>query len=263
MRKWIFLVLLIAGVAGVCVSFLYNYRHAATLSSIVQRYEFSELNPPSTLVCPGAIVTIIKTNPIVIGVVCRGADSLGLPLHTNLIISDSAVSKAVSELTGSFQLNSAIQKHLTGDVGGKLLKTITVTLSDVKIIEIADSSVFQLMSNRTHYCTEAIAFRRGKGQVISMIKAVIQATAVYRVQFESGLQTDFRTQTIHRIAGNLGLTNGVKSDDTIQGDNLIWGIRDDVDLGSLQLNAAPSTGAGIHRRAIPIDNVATVVLDDQ
>jgi hypothetical protein len=238
--------------------------HGRNLGAILRKYEFTELVPPSTLVGPGAIVTIVKTNPIVIGVVCPGVESLGPMLQTNVIASESASAKEIAELTGSFQLSGSVEEAIAANVDSKFVKTVTVTLSNVRIIEIPDSAVFKLLSHREDFCSKAIAFRKGKGQAVSMVKAAIQATAVYRVEFAADVQAGARAGMTRKIAGSLGVTNGVKSDDVIEGDDLIWGLRDDVDLAEVALAATPPpTGSLHHRRALPSNAPAAAVLDDK
>jgi hypothetical protein len=131
----------------------------------------------------------------------------------------------------------------------------------VKIIELPDSVLFDLIGSRKDGCSKAIKFRRDKGVKISMIKSVIQATAVYQIQFEGNLNADARAQATRGIAGTLGLGNGVKSDDTIQGDGLIWGVRDDMSLATVSASAPPPTGAGTASRVLPTSKAAEVVSD--
>jgi hypothetical protein len=235
--------------------------HGRTISSVIQRYEFTELTPPSTLVPPGTIVTVIKEDPLVVGVICPAADSLGTELQARLLSSDSASSKQAAEFTGEFQLDASARGRVTSQTDSRFVRNITVTLSNVKIIELPDSVVFDLIGSRKDGCGKALKFRRDEGKKVSMIKSVVMATAVYRVQFDGNLKADARAQVTRGIASSLGLTNGVKSDDSIQGDGLIWGVRDDVSLAAISQNGPPPTGASTHPRALPTDKVAKVVSD--
>jgi hypothetical protein len=247
--------------AGTFLLFFLRAGQTRTISSVIRRYEFTELTPPSTLAPPGTIVDVIKENPLVIGVICRASDALGPDLQSLVLESASTASKQVAEFTGEFRLGIDAQKQITSDLDPKFIRNIIVTLSNVKIVELPDSVVFDLIGGRTDGCAKAMKFRRDKGRKISMIKAVIQATAVYQIQFDGSLRADGRAQVTSRIAGKLGLGAGVKSDDTIQGDGLIWGVRDDVSLAAVSQSAPPTTGAGEHPRALPTNKVAEVVFD--
>jgi len=249
--------------AAIFLAFMFFGGRTKTISSVVQKYEFTEIVPPSTLAQPGSIVAVIKDDPLVVGVICPASEALGPDVHAKLLTSDSATSKQIAELTGEFKLDGSILESITADIKTKFIKNITVTLSNVKIIEIPDSVVFDLIANRKVGCSNAIQFRRDQGMKISMVKSVIQATAVYRVQFGGNLNADARAKATREIAGTLGLTNGVKSDDTIQGEGLIWGIRDDVSLGTLTATSPPVTGSGERPRALPANKVAKVVSDAQ
>jgi hypothetical protein len=232
---------------------------STSISAIVQKYEYTELIPPSTIITPGSLVTVIKTNPFAIGIICPAIAALGQNVSTNFLTSASANSKEATELTGEFNLDPSIKDKLSISGGTKSVKTIAVTLSNVKIIEIPDSVVFQSIANRQRECASAIKFRMDHGQTVSMIKSVIQATASYRVHFDASLKADAKAEMIRGIAGSLGLTNGIKSDDTIEGEGLIWGIRDDLDLALVNPNAPPPTGAAKHRRALPAGVHVTIL----
>jgi len=261
-RRFLIAFVVIAVVfAAIFLIFLLFGGRTRSIRSVIQKYEFTELTPPSTLVPPGTIVTVIKEDPLVVGIICPAADALGPELQAKLLTSDSASSKQVAEFTGEFTLDASAQERITSDVDSRFIRNITVTLSNVKIIELPDSVVFDLIGSRKDGCSKALKFRSDKGQRVSMIKSVIQATAVYQVQFEGNMNADTRAQVTRGIAGTLGLTNGVKSDDTIQGDGLIWGVRDDVSLATISATAPPPTGAGTHPRALPTNKVAKVVSD--
>lgn len=250
-------------VVGVFIAILFS--GGKTIKGVLTKYEFNEIVPPSTLIPPGTIITVIKDKPLVVGIICPPSESLGSELQTKLLSSDSANSKGATELrgelTGEFKLDSSIQEQVAASADSKSVKNIMVTLSNVKVIEIPDSAVFELVSARKDACSKAMKFRREKGQKISMIKAVIQATALYRVQFDGSLNTDLRSHMTRNIATDLGLINGVKSDDTIEGDGLIWGVRDDMSLATIPTSGPPLTGAASHPRALPTGTTARVVVD--
>ena len=234
---------------------------AATIDSILRQYKFTALAPPSTLVPPGTLVTVISEDPLVVGVICPSTESLGGELAKQLITSDSSASEEAAKLTGEFNLGIADQERLSAAVGSKFAKTIRVTLSNVKVVEIPDSVVFDLISGRKDSCSKAVEFRRKNGQKVSMIKSVIQASALYTVDFDGTVDAKSRADITRAIAGSLGLTEGSASNGTIRGDNLFWGVRDDPSLASVSNEKPPPTGAGADNRprALPVGEAAEVI----
>jgi hypothetical protein len=183
-------------------------------------------------------------------------------LSRQLLTSDSSSSKEAEELTGDFTVDAGTQR-VKGRVASDFLKRITVTLSNVKLIELPDSVVFDLIAQRKGSCTKAVEFRQTNGQKISMIKSVIAANARYKLEFDSGIDGNIRSQLTHQFATSMGLTTGVRSEDTIEGSGLYWGVRDDEALATISPNQPPRTGAGGPRRLLSPDKSAQVILDVQ
>lgn len=235
------------------------------IGSVVRKYGFTEVVPPSKLLGPGAIVTIIQTNPLIVNLTCTELSSLGSTVFTNLTSSASQNANLTADLSGAFNLGGSFLKHFVTSANSHYVRKITVTLSNVKITEIPDDVVIDLSRNRKLDCIKAITFRQGQGKTVSMIKSVLEANALYQVQFtdDSDLQT--RSKLTQNLAANLGLANGEVSDNTIHGDGLIWGLRDDMDLAAFSTSTAltngpPSTGSTEHRRALSTKESVKIVL---
>jgi hypothetical protein len=126
-------------------------------------------------------------------------------------------------------------------------------------MEVPDSVVFQLIAERKDSCTKAIEFRQKQGQKITMIKSVIQASVLYRIDFEGGIDATARMQILQRIAGGMGLKVAERAQDTMEGDGLYWGVRDDESLAQISLNHPPATGAAKHPQALPVNRFAMLM----
>src|SRR6185295_15295693 len=124
-----------------------------------------------------------------------------------------------------------------------------------------DNVVFDLVSKRNDGCAQAIKFRRDQGKKVSIIKSVLQANALYSVEFTDSLDVDARLQATREIAGNLGLAAGVRDAGTIRGDGLFWGVRDDLSLADVSGTHPPPTGAGVRPRLLPTGSAAKIVSD--
>jgi hypothetical protein len=259
---------LLVGLGGFAVTAIAAYigvmlfgGKSRTIERMLQKYEFTELSPPSLLAPPGTLVTVKMEHPLVVAVVCPASESLGEQLADKLLNSTSSSSKEAEELTGSFRLGSENQTQLAGAADSKFVKRISLTLSDVRLIELPDSAVFQLIAQRKSDCWQALEFRKRQNAKVSMIKAVIQANVVYRVEFDGNLDTRQKARITKGIAGNLGLNLREQSDDSIQGTGLFWGVRDDESLASVSLSHPPVTGGEVHPRLLGVDRPATVAVE--
>ncbi|HEV3303902.1 MAG TPA: hypothetical protein VG055_29890 [Planctomycetaceae bacterium] len=96
-----------------------------TIDAVLAKYAFTPLNPQSTLVPPGTLVTVLKDRPLVVGVICPDTDSLGATLHSKLLSSDSSSSQEAAELTGEFSLDANAKDALSGGVHSKFLTNVT------------------------------------------------------------------------------------------------------------------------------------------
>lgn len=252
---------LVAVVAGTYVTFMVFGGKTRTIDHILEKYEFTELDPPSTLSPPGTLVVVNKEHPLVIGVICASSESLGDKFSGKVLTSSSSSSKEAEQLTGSFQLGGESQTRLAGQADSKFVKKVTLTLSDVKLMELPDSVVFQFIADRKDSCAKALEFRRKHNLKVSMIKAVIQANVVYRVDFEGNLDTTAKSRITEHIAENLGLKTQDGSEDTIQGSGLYWGVRDDESLATISPSHPPMTGAQVHPRILPVGRSGVVIRD--
>jgi hypothetical protein len=231
-----------------------------SLHETLSKYAFTELEPPSTLVPPGTLVSVVQENPLVAGVICTSVDDLGSKLSSRLLTSDSAQSKEAKDLTGSFELDATYVDRVSGHVSGSRVRSVTVELSNVKVVELPDSAVFELVSDRSSPCKSAVAFRRGRGERVSMIKAVLSGDATYRVVFSSSVEASAKAKITKEIAASFGLKVGSNSDDSFGGTNLIWGVRDDQALATVSATQPPPTGARAPTRALPSGQTARVVI---
>jgi len=186
-----------------------------------------------------------------VGVICPASEAFGPDLAANLSISSSASSKEIASMTGSFSLGASAMDQIKGDLNSNAIKNITVTLSNVRLIELPDSAVFKLLGKHSDSCSKAISFRLKNHQKISIIKSVIQADASYRVAFTGGVDAKTRLQITDRLAASMGLHLNGKSEDTFQANDLYWGVRDDESLAAvLSSPSPPATGTMEHERVL-------------
>lgn len=134
-----------------------------------------------------------------------------------------------------------------------------MSLANVKVLELPDDAVVESLRYRSPSCNEAVQLRRTQGARVSMVKSVVSADATYSVNYNTDLSAAAKAEITTKIAGELGAGASSSGTDKVSGTGLFWGVRDDIELGSLLPNTLPPTGSGIRNRLIPIDATIKVV----
>lgn len=220
---------------------------AKDLSSVLAGYHYTALEPPSTLTPPGAIVSVQNANPLVLGLVCDCDSALAheAPIST----SDSASSNVAQSLTGSFDLGVDLVNRVNLDVGGNFVQSITISLSNVKLIEIPDTSVVHYSSDRSADCKTAIQRDRAQGEQLTMIKSALQADAAYNITYTNGVTTAIKAQIGPQLAVSLNASIGSSGSGQLTGTALFWGLRDNealIDWGNAPEHIEAPQPAPIH-----------------
>lgn len=222
-----------------------------TINSKLEEYGFSELQPPSNLVPPGTLVTVTKNNPFVIGIICPQQNSLGGDILRQIRSSDSSTSETAKELTGKFNIDAAYLDKIKANIHVNNVDSVDMVLRNVKIYEIPDDAVVEGLGNRTKSCKTALAFRIAKGEKVSMIKSVVAADVTYKVNFKDEVNASLKAEITKKIAAEIAGSSSSSGTDSIVGNGLFWGIREDIELGLLTENSLPSTGSGIRSSLVP------------
>ena len=135
-----------------------------------------------------------------------------------------------SKLNGLFTFDLARLINVNADL--HYIRSVEFKLSNVKLLEIPDSVVFDGFKHRTSRCKNAIEYRLKATNPVSMIKSVFSADVEYFVQFDAGLDASMKETTVRQLAAELGAK--AKTDQTneakLTGASLVWGVRDDSAL---------------------------------
>lgn len=231
----------------VCVNFLMLLTNCKTLGDVLNDYGYLELRPASTLLEVGSIVYIINQAPFQAGITCNQEQSLG----KSILVQDSSAANhdLVSKVTNDFEVDSDYIKQIQADVEYKQINSVKLKLSNVKILEITDATVYKNLTNRQTACWKGIEIRKKNGFQIVLVKSVLKADVSYIVDFSSdaSLDADVKREVLEGLAIKLGLENHTTSTNTIQGSQLFWGIIPDPILGSLESKNAIGTDLTISK----------------
>lgn len=234
-----------------------------------EKYAHTPLTPPSKLLSPGTIVALKNEGPFKTSVVCEQSGALGN--NVKLLESDTI---SFSELTSqtftvSLKKLELINKMIQAKLGGgtEYVKSVTFSLKNPKLFELTDEEVQNKITDHTEACANAVSRRMEGGQQLTMIKSVIQASVNYKLDFDWSVDAGAKLELTKDIAPELSLDFSDVTEDTIKGENLYWGIVDDVFLFNVlaqSMSDVRGVGAtpvlGENRRLIPSE--AEIVVEE-
>ena len=205
---------------------------------VLADYGFVELRPPSTLLPPGTIVRLKSREPLQAGIVCTQRAALGPAL--DLASSDSKATSLGSLDGAGYALDGSVLPFLRVKAQYASVEKVTMHLSNVRVIEIPDSTVYDAVARRSSGCKKALKGLAGDpAQTISMIKSVLVADVSYGVEFRSSANLDAaaRLSIVQSLGAELGANRSTATAGSVSGTALYWGATDDVQL--VKTPAAP------------------------
>jgi hypothetical protein len=213
-----------------------------SISVVLKSSGYIEIKPPSNLIPPGTWVSILSENPLTVSIICPPERALGADFDEQLLQSGSADTELVSKLSNAYSLGAALNDQIKGDSKFNSVESVSIKLTNIEIIEVANDTVLSGIRSRELNCKDAIRLQYDTG-TISMIKSVLVADAQYEVSFEDSIDSTSKANLKKELALKLDLRlqaskNGTS---TIVGKGLIWGVREDANLAKYGLEL-PSTG---------------------
>jgi hypothetical protein len=205
---------------------------------VLADYGFVELRPPSTLLPPGTIVRLKSREPLQAGIVCTQRAALGPAL--DLASSDSKATSLGSLDGAGYALDGSALPFLRVKAQYAAVERVTMHLSNVRVIEIPDSTVYDGLARRSSGCKKALkGLASDPAQTVSMIKSVLVADVSYGVDFRSSANLDAaaRVSIVQSLGADLGANSSTATAGTVSGTALYWGATDDVQL--VKTAAAP------------------------
>lgn len=198
-------------------------------------YGYVELKPPSTLLAPGAMVSVVSRDPYIAKIVCPPRASLGANWKVQESPTQEAEFKKKKEV--NFNLDAKVLSALKADAKFQHISNITVSLSNPRLVELTDLDVFENMNERSQACWRAIEERRKAGFQISMISSGMMADISYTVEYtdDNHYSAEAKIAMLQDLAVSLGGGGSCVSTRTIIGKNLMFGVKDDLYLAALSM----------------------------
>ncbi|MGI4852333.1 MAG: hypothetical protein ACRYGR_10385 [Janthinobacterium lividum] len=186
-------------------------------------------------------MAITHRDPFVAKIICGPRASLGSgykPLQ-----SETANRSLTSRTTGTFSVDADLLSQIKADTAFSSISSLTVTLSNAKIVEIVDSDVLENIRYRSRACIEAVQARRRAGFEVTMVSSALISDFSYSVSFSQAAHLDAaaKVDVLSNLAVRLGGGATRVGENSIQSKGLSLGIRDDEYLSALALTDVDET----------------------
>lgn len=232
-----------------------------TFSETLSQYGFVELTPPSTLLPPGTIVRLRTREPLQAQIVCTQKAALGPSV--DLQSSSSQSTSLVSEAERAFNLDLSALPFLSSKAQYKSVGRVVMHLSNVAILEIPDTAVYEGYPQRSQACGRALAdLESDPSNTVSMIKSVLAADVDYGIEFKDSSNLDVSAQValVKALAADLGADASSAGEKSVQGHSLFWGVTDEIRLaqvGEIVADAPPAGDSGLPGSHMPSEPAHT------
>lgn len=188
-------------------------------------FGYQVLVPPSTIHLPGTINTVeIRSDGAVqLHPTCRmDRDVLAATMQQSI----TTVQERTARLENGFDVTAALRKVVGSTAVGEKVRSVRLSLRDMRILFMSDETLRRI---RKQYikdeCQEAIMHNLSAGARVCQTEEVLQADAVYRIDYWDKLATDQRIHTAQAFAAKLGLSESTSEVEEIRGNDLFYGIK--------------------------------------
>jgi hypothetical protein len=222
-----------------------------SFGGMLAKYGFVELRPPSTLVPPGTIVRVKNADPLQAGIVCTQKSALG----ADVPLQESSSQEIVADDRdgASYYLDGSNLPILSVDARYASVERLKMSLTNVRVLEIADEAVYERFKQRSAGCQNAVAgLLQSPGSNVSMIKSVLMADVTYSAEFKRDQKLDaaVKVSLLKDIAPALGANSETATETGVSGKALYWGVIDDVRLAQAGLELPSDTRAAEGERVL-------------
>ncbi|RYF46490.1 MAG: hypothetical protein EOO38_14015 [Cytophagaceae bacterium] len=223
-------------------------------------YGYTELRPPSTLLAPGALVSIISRDPFQAAIICGPKASLGPQLELQ---RSQTASGTVSQINNStFSMDAGWLDLIRAEEKFSAVGSVTMTVSNAVIVEVRDEDVLMGLEHRSRACREAVRRRVEGHYTISMVASALMGDVVYSIKWskahEQNLSKSEKIDALQNLAVKLGGSISSESASEIRAQGLVWGIRDDEFLSAMAITYVAEENFERNTRHLP----DTVTLDN-
>lgn len=253
---------IVLGLAAVLVTMLLRSKGSRSLDAMdaqVRALGFTPVLPASRHVPPGTYVQVLTSDPLTLSVVCSAEECLGAEIAGAVIDTPSFSSEQLSQLSGRFHIEGT-SLPIAVEGGASFVREIQISLSNVRIREVTDAAVLKHCAHRSDACTSSITLRRQAEHDVTLIKAVLQADASFRVTFSEAAEEKVKQSVLEELSASLDAHVDSSGSERVVGNGLIWGVRDDRLLALLPDVELPATGSPNDRASLPENARARVTV---
>jgi hypothetical protein len=234
MRKTRRFAICCAVLSAAAIFFVPSCRDTGELMKI---YGYTEIQPPSTLLSPGTMVTItsLPGEPFQLKVLCGPRASLGKDFQPR---QSETVTQSLEKMRGqTFDLSPALMEKIHASAKFKAVRKIKATLQNPVLLELDDNDVLENICNRSASCRTAIKLRINRGYPVTMVSSALAGDVIFETSFDASTQlsAEQRSEIMRELAIELQAGSSYFSETKISARNLVFGIRDDAYLASLTL----------------------------
>lgn len=235
-----------------------------TMSQVLAEYGFTELRPPSLLLPPGTLISPTSDSPLIAEIICPQRNALCE--ETSIEASPTATSDLRKQFSGRMVMSQDYVDSLRLESRFNALRSISMSLSNVAVLEISDDIVFDCIADRKSSCRQAVQSRLDGGLPVSMVKKVLRADVRYDVRVESSASASTKAAILNGLSAELGGETEQNDHASIQGDGLYWGIVDSRRLGEFQPDgslppAGTETDSRLFQAATPLKIESPIIAE--
>lgn len=216
----------------------------------LKEFGYSELQPPSLLLPPGTLITLKQSDPLIVGIVCPRETAFGAGIAARVQASPSTTSTKFKNLEGTLELSADYVHSLSVDAKENAIEGISMTISNVVVEELPDDAVIDSVGKRSDGCTKAVALRRADNAKLSMVKSAIAADISYVIRYSGSVSASSKADITKKLAHRLGMSGARTDEESVSGNHLLWGLRDDATLAAYTGGSLPATGTSAHERIV-------------
>lgn len=188
-------------------------------------FGYLPLERPATIYLPGTINTVEfrSDDSVWLYPTCRMDLDVLRPM---IMESKTTISEYSKRLENRFDAIVALRKMVKSTAVGEKVRNAWLSLANTRILVMPDDMLFKI---RQQYikdeCEEVIMHNLRAGSLVCQTEEVLQADAVYRIDYLDGFATDQRVHTTQSFATKLGLSESTSEMDEIRGNGLFYGVK--------------------------------------
>ncbi len=227
---------------------------AADRTKAIVELGYVELMPPSTIYLPGTIGTVeyVADDSVRLHPTCKmDRKELDAAIERSATVDRRIIETYSRGIDATTELRDA----LSSSTAGEKVRGIEVSLQNMWILSMSGEALIKLQKQYIKdECEQAIHHNLRAGAEVCQVSEVLQADAVYRIDYRSELDSEQKVQASKEIAATINAAADTTTMDVMRGNGLFFGVK--VKHYCIVLdNVAPEADPQQHV-AVPVKHVA-------